>query len=63
MINSRLDFHEWKSTSNHWLSTKGKVPNACVGGWSPNYELEGLRYGELTMRVSGMCKVSVCDIC
>ena len=32
MINSRLDFHLWKSTSNHWLLFKGRVLNACVGG-------------------------------
>ena len=32
MINSRLDFYEWKCTYNYWLSTKGGFPNACVGG-------------------------------
>jgi hypothetical protein len=32
MINSRMDFHG-KSTLTHWLSTKGRVPNACVEGF------------------------------
>ena len=33
MIDSRLDGHEWKSATNHWLPTKERVPNACLGGF------------------------------
>ena len=33
MISSRVDFHDWKSTSNYWLPTKGGILNACVGGF------------------------------
>jgi hypothetical protein len=33
MINSRVDFHDWKSASKLWLPMKGRVPNACVGGF------------------------------
>ena len=36
MIISRVKFHGWKSTSNHWPPTKGKVPNACVEGLVTN---------------------------
>jgi hypothetical protein len=33
MIDSRLDDYEWKSAPNHWLPTKGRVPNAHVEGF------------------------------
>ena len=32
MINLRSDFHKWKFVPNHWLPTKGRIPNACVEG-------------------------------
>ena len=53
MINSRLHFHGWKSITNHWLPTKGRVPNALV------YELGGLRDGELNMHVCKMCMLEL----
>ena len=37
------------------LGPKGRIMYACVGGLV--YELEGLRYGELTMHMCGMCKL------
>ena len=45
IINSRLDFHEWNSTSYHWLHVKWWVPIASVGGLVPSYKLRGMRYG------------------
>ena len=33
IINSKVDFHGWKSTSNHWLPNKGRIPNTCVSGF------------------------------
>ena len=55
MINLRLDFQGWKSTSNHWLSFKGSVPNAKQEGWSPIYELRGPQYEELII-CAAKCK-------
>ena len=50
MINSIVDFQGWKSTSNHWLPTNGRIPNACVEGFV--YGLEGPQYEEPTMHVN-----------
>ena len=39
MLNSRLDFHEWKFAPNHWLPTRGRVLNACVEGFGNHGKL------------------------
>ena len=56
MINLRLNFHEWKSISNQWLTIKGRVPNANVGG---------LRYGKLSIRMvecKGLALVTLLEL-
>jgi hypothetical protein len=58
MINSRLDEHEWKCAPSHWLPTKGRVPNACVGGCGNQVMSLEVGMGR-TMRVCGMCRASL----
>ena len=45
---------------NHWLLTKGRVPNACVGGFGDQaILLGGPQYWEPTIHVRGMCKLAL----
>ena len=52
MINLKLDFHGWKSTSYHWLLIERSVLNANAGGLVPSYELKDLQYEELTISMA-----------
>jgi hypothetical protein len=39
-----VDFHGWKSTLAMGYLLRGRVPNACVGGFGDKYEIEGPRF-------------------